>query len=714
MITVLWSSLASFVLASGPVSPMSAVAVSPPSSAAVCAADTAITAQQLGAATVKASTRARRSAGTENAMRIGQQELFRAACCNLGESFVTNPSVDVSYDDAATGASQIKLLGLSGRYVQMLTETMPAFRGAAQPFALGYVPGSWMKSINVSKGASSVKNGYESITGQIDIDYLKPDDERAANIDFNIDRDLTVDFSADANLHLNDRLSTNLLVHYNDQYTQPDMEDDGFLEAPNIRQFNVMNRWKFRGDRYIMHAGAHALYERRHGGQTDRVTPPRYAIGVETERAEGYMKHAYIIDPDRLMNVALMANGSYQHLEADYGHADRLFKHYGVRETAVNAQLMFEMQPSERHALSTGISVVHDGFDEDVTASSVAGTGWHDDGETTTDSGTLPTDISETTTGLYAQYTYTPTSRLTLMAGLRGDYSSRYGAFVTPRVHLKWQPADIFTLRASGGKGYRSPHVMAEHHFLLASGKTLHIAEPRQEEAWNTGASGAFVIPVGSRVLRLNAEYYYTHFLQQTIVDYEVSPGIIVVHNLKGDNSNGDNGRPRSFSHVVQFDAQYEPIRGLDVTAAYRHNIVRTTYGGRLRDQILTPRFKAMLSLSYKTPLELWQFDATLALNGPGRLPDGTRHSLNDYYQRIGLTRRLASDTFGAMENVSVQVTRRFRHIDVYLGADNLTDRCQTYAIIDADRPWGPAFEPTLVYGSVNGRMFYAGFRLKL
>ena len=56
---------------------------------------------------------------------ISSAELSRAACCNLGESFVTNPSVDVSYSDAATGAKQIKLLGLSGTYVQMLTENIP-------------------------------------------------------------------------------------------------------------------------------------------------------------------------------------------------------------------------------------------------------------------------------------------------------------------------------------------------------------------------------------------------------------------------------------------------------------------------------------------------------------------------------------------------------------------------------------------------------------
>ena len=105
---------------------------------------------------------------------ISSAELNRAACCNLGESFVTNPSVDVTYSDAATGAKQIKLLGLSGTYVQMMTENMPNFRGISALYGLNYVPGPWMSAISVSKGAGSVINGYEAIAGQIRVDYKKP------------------------------------------------------------------------------------------------------------------------------------------------------------------------------------------------------------------------------------------------------------------------------------------------------------------------------------------------------------------------------------------------------------------------------------------------------------------------------------------------------------------------------------------------------------
>ena len=56
----------------------------------------------------------------------------------------------------------------------MMTENVPNLRGASLPYSLGFVPGLWMQSVQVSKGAASVKNGYESLTGQINIEFVKP------------------------------------------------------------------------------------------------------------------------------------------------------------------------------------------------------------------------------------------------------------------------------------------------------------------------------------------------------------------------------------------------------------------------------------------------------------------------------------------------------------------------------------------------------------
>ena len=612
----------------------------------------------------------KRMAGPANAVLIGREELFKAACCNLGESFTTNPSVDVNYSDAATGAKQIKLLGLSGTYVQMLAENLPNFRGAAAPYALDYVPGPWMKSIQVSKGSSSVRNGYESITGQIDVEYLKPDDDQGVTVNLFGNSMGRMEANADANVHLDSKLSTEILAHYQNEWGHHDQNDDGFQDQPNVRQWNLQNRWKWKGDRYLFHGGIGMVKEKREGGQTEHtvshLTPHLFKIGVETDRYEGYMKHAFILDPEHGTNVAFMGNVSLHQMDANYGQ-----KHYGVNEKNAYAQLLFETNVTEQHNLSAGLSLNHDYLSEELRVKSEE----------------LAT-AKETTPGAYVQYTYNLDNKLTAMAGLRADHSSRYGTFVTPRFHVKYTPGEIVSLRLSAGKGYRTVHALAENNNLLASGRTLVIDDLEQEVAWNYGVSSSWYIPLFGKTLKLNAEFYHTRFSQQAVIDYDGDPTLIHIANLDG----------KSYSNTVQVDATYPIVSGLELTAAWRLNDVKCTYGGELKEKPLTSRYKGLVTASYKTPLGLWQFDATLQLNGGGRMPtpvDG-----------------LWDERFHAYEQVSAQITRWFRHFSVYIGGENLTGFRQKQTIINAADPWSNTFDPTMVWGPVQGTMFYAGIRI--
>ena len=560
----------------------------------------------------RASTR--KMGGAVNGVMINKEELFKAACCNLGESFTTNPSVDVNYSDAATGAKQIKLLGLSGTYVQMLTENQPNFRGAAAPYALDYVPGPWMSGIQVSKGSSSVKNGYESITGQIDVEYLKPDAEEGVTLNLYGNTMSRMDANADANIHLNSQLSTELLAHYQDDFGHHDINDDGFLDQANVRQWNLQSRWHYRSHNYIFHGGIGMIKEKREGGQTEHTSHAShlYKIDIETDRYEGYMKHAFIINPEHGTNIALMTNLSMHQLDADYGH-----KQYYVNQKNVYAQLLFETNFTKQHSLSAGLSLNHD---------------------------YLTKDEKETTPGIYAQYTYNLNDKVVVMAGVRADHSSRYGTFVTPRFHLKLTPNEIVSLRLSVGKGYRTVWALAENNYLLASGRPLVIDDLEQEQAWNSGISSSFYIPLFGKTLKLNAEYYHTHFNEQAVIDYDSNPTEIHITNLDG----------KSYSNTIQLDATYPVVKGLELTAAWRWNDVKCTYGGKLMEKPLTSRYKGLITASYKTPLGIWQFDATLQLNGGGRMPT----PVNDLWD----------EHFHGYEQVSAQITRWFRHFSIYVG----------------------------------------------
>ena len=603
-----------------------------------------------------------------NTELIGSGQLLRAACCNLGESFTASPSVDVNYADAATGARQIKLLGLSGTYVQMLTENIPNLRGASLPYSLGYVPGPWMQSIQVSKGASSVKNGYESTTGQINIEFLKPQGTDGVRGNLYFDSQAKLEANADASVHLSDRLSTSVLLHYENRQRDHDGNGDGFMDMPKVRQYNLMHRWAYFAPGFISQLSVRLLRDERNSGTSHHGRAhrdmPRYAVHVGADRYEAQWKNAVLFRDSHNSSLALMLHGSWH--DAGYLFGNR---RYGVDQKNGYAQLMFETDITDRHSLSVGASLNHDHFDE-------------------TFSGNLQPILSpsETTAGLYAQYTYKPSDRLTVMPGIRWDRSDLYGSFVTPRLHVKYSPFGPLTLRASAGKGYRTPHALAENVPMLASGRTFY-ADPHleQEEAWNCGLSAQLNVPLGEKTLELNAEYYYTHFIRQMVatVDGAMGAHTVVFGNLDG----------RSYSHTMQVDATCPIVEGLTATAAFRLNDVRTTYDGTLRRQPLTSRYKGLLTLSYKTPMELWHFDVTGHLNGGGELYDRTAYPA--YFQ------------------LQAQVTRDFRHFSVYAGGENLTGYKMARPIAGADNPWAPAFDATQIWGPTEGAMAYVGIRVK-
>lgn len=623
---------------------------------------------------------------------ISGEELCRAACCNLGESFTTNPSVDVSYSDAATGAKQIKLLGLSGTYVQMLTENIPNYRGAAAPYGLGYVPGPWMQSIQVSKGTSSVKNGYEALTGQINVEFKKPNVEEADWVSANLFASTTNRYEAnvDASVKLSPKWSTMLLAHYENETKAHDANDDGFVDIPRVEQFHFFNRWTYMSDSYVFIGGIKALNEERQGGQSghnltagEKPHDDLYEVNIRTDRYEAFAKNAFILNQEKNTNLALILSGTLHNQDALYGR-----KLYDVDQQNAYASLMFETEFSKMHSLSAGVSFNYDGFDQRYRLTNKL------------DDGTKNDNVSESVAGAYAQYTLSWNDKLTFMAGLRGDRSDLYGFFVTPRTHIKYAPSEYVNFRASAGKGYRTNHVLAENNYLMASSRQVIIAPNLdQEEAWNYGASVSTYLPIGSKTLNVNAEFYYTDFLKQVVVDMDSNPHEVIFANLNG----------RSYSKVFQVEASYPFFTGFTLTAAYRMTDAKTTYGGQLLEKPLTSKYKGLLTASYQTNMGIWQFDATLQLNGGGRMP-----TPYDVKGAEGSSTPSWEARYGGFEQVSAQVTRYFRNWSVYIGGENLTNFKQKNPIVDAANPWGDRFDSTMIWGPVHGAKGYIGFRWNL
>lgn len=631
----------------------------------------------------------------ENMHTISAHELTRAACCNLGESFVTNPSVDVNYSDAATGARQIRLLGLAGTYVQMMTENIPNFRIAAQPYGLSYVPGPWMESIQVSKGASSVKNGYEAITGQINTELRKPEQLYPNLLSVNGYADMRgrIEGNVESTLRLNPRWGTTILGHYDKHLSAHDDNNDGFADMPQQEQFNLANRWTYSGEKIHSALFLRGLSEKRKSGQivdhAGAAAPSHgakpYIIDLNTKRFEGFAKNAYMFGDAHRSNIALILSGSWHEQNSLYG-----VRTFDMTQTNGYASLMFETRWTEAHSLSIGTSFNYDR----LRRTQIPTSGW------LSPSGAIPKTSTESVPGAYAQYTFDLDHKLTIMGGLRIDHSNLYGTFLTPRAHLKFAPNKTIALRLTAGKGYRTTHVPEEYNFYLAGSRRMEWTnEHLREEAWNYGGSITLRLPLAERMLNLNTEYYYTDFLQQAVVDFDSSPHAVRFYQLDG----------RSYSSVFQIEASYPFFEGFTLTAAYRLTDVKTTYdlptGKRLLEKPLQGRYKAIFTASYATPLEKWQFDATLQLNGGGRMP--TPYTLPS-------GERSWTERYKTYPQLSAQITRNFRRWSIYAGGENLTGFRQNNALIDAQNPWGGRFDPTMVYGPVDGAMIYVGFRYTL
>lgn len=610
---------------------------------------------------------------------ITSKELLKAACCNLSESFTTNASVDVQFQDAVTGAKQIQLLGLSGLYTQMLFENIPTLKGLGSTFGLGYIPGPWMTSISVSKGAASVVNGYESVTGQINIEYKKPDDLERYYFNVFQSTHFKTDLNANAATHLSDNLSTMILAHANFNQKAMDDNNDSFRDQPNVKQFNLINRWKYQSfSGFESQFGVQVMNEERRGGQTTEshsntgvhINHP-YQINVDTKRFEVFAKNGYVFDDEAYTSIGLILNAQWHKQNSVLG-----LRNYDGDQKTFYANLLFQTKTEDEiHALTLGGSFVYDKYDESFQGYNFG--------------------RNESRPGIFAEYTFSPTNVLTIVPGVRVDFHNLYGTFFTPRLHAKYNFDENTTLRASAGKGYRSVNLFAENlNYLASSRQFVIINSPTYEEAWNYGLNLTRYFPVNDRDLRITAEYYRTDFLKQTIVDIDSDIRQVRFYNLDG----------KSYSNNYQVELAYQPIDRLDVSAAFRYTDVKANYGEQLLIKPLASKYKGLLTLSYSTIESGWLFDSSFLLNGDGRIPSTAQNPVE--YQR--------ENSFPAYLIVNAQITKKIEMFDIYLGVENLTNHKQDNPIIAADDPFGGYFDSSMVWGPIDGTKFYLGVRLSV
>ena len=664
--------------------------------------------------TAKRSSRIHSRISAIDTETITADEICKAACCNLSESFERSASVDVSYADAATGMQTIRLLGLTGTYVQMLTENTPGMRGLGQLYGLEYIPAAWMQSVQVSKGTSSVLNGFEATAGQINVELFKPVHASPITITANLTDDPEAQLDILGGWEVTEDVSTAVLAHYQQTYMESDDNGDGFMDVPKIRQFNLINRWNWQKGDYTGQFYIHGIGDRRWAGTTtERNTvgkEPVYAINLRTCRLDGFFKNGYVFNADLGTSLGIIAAGSYHDLDNRYGNYRQWRASQGNAYLNAIFQTNFEnerLDPEDNHEhkLSTGISVNYDNYKESATnllsllPTGVAGA---------SSSTPILLDRSEVTPGVFAEYTYMYQDKLTLLVGLRGDWSNQYGFFVTPRMNVRYSPFDWWTIRGSVGLGYRSPNILADNAGFFPSSRSWEMKDYhwKQEKAVNSGATMLFTIPIQNRTLQISGEYYYTRFLDCVVDDVDADLHAITLYNLS------DVLGAQSFSHSAQIEASMEILSGWTMTAAFRYTDVKQTAFNpiikqyEMMDKALQNKFKAILSTTYITPKKGWKFDVTAQFNGPGRMPIGFTipQESKQYMEKDGIVYHKW------YPQLMAQITKNFHNASLWIGAENMTNFTQNKPVVAADDPYSKHFDASMVWAPIAKWGLYIGF----
>lgn len=616
---------------------------------------------------------------------ITSKALAKAACCNLSESFETNASVSVSYADAVTGAKQVQLLGLSGTYIQMNTENIPALRGLATTFGLNYIPGTWIQSIDIGKGAGSVVNGYESMTGQINIELAKPDSREKLYANAYANNFGRVEGNLNLAHQINEKWSAGIMLHGSTLQNRIDNNEDNFMDLPLYTQLNVIQRWKYQSEKMMAQFGIKALYEDRTGGQMQFDLPniqsllPIYGFKNKTQRYEFFSKTAKLYQDKPYKGLGLVLNGTIHDQRSTFG-----FSPYNGRQNTLYGNLVYQsIIDNSNHQFKTGVSFLVDDFNEKYKDTLMS--------------------RREVVPGAFFEYTFNRLDKFVLVAGNRIDFHNIYGMQYTPRLHLKYSLDDNTTLRASVGRGFRVPNPLAEYYGNLVSSRNVIFVEKiRPEISWNYGASLNHNFELFDFKWDLMLDYYHTYFQNQLIADFD-HPQTIYFYNLNG----------RSFANSFQAELNVTPAKRIELKLAYRMFDVRQTLGTPFNEQVLLQKMmisrdRVLFNIGYALPYDKWKFDFTVQWNGPRRIPYMTDGYVHTSYNNMPIAMA------PSFVNINAQISRAFPKFEVYLGGENLTNFKQANPIFHAHDPFGSSFDAGQVWGPVVGRTIYAGFRYKI
>ena len=618
----------------------------------------------------------------QNIVTVNKDELLKAACCNLSESFDTNPSIDVNFSDALTGTKQIRMLGLTSPYILFAEENIPSVRGAAQAYGLTFTPGTWIESIQITKGAGSVVNGFESIAGQINTELIKPFAAQPLFLNLYASANGRVEGNIHFTAPVGKKWHTGLFIHANQRNQKVDRNNDGFLDMPIAEQLNLLNRWQYtdaeRG--WVGFLNFRLMEDHKQLGQVE-FNPTASTDGIwgselSTQRWEGAMKIGKVNPILTYRSWGLQAALSYHQQESYFG-----LRIYDINHKSSYINLLYNsIIGNTNTTLKSGINFYFDTYEEQVDE-----VNW-----LRTDQGIGGfTEISQTS------------EKINWTLGMRIDIHNNLGTFLTPRFHLRYTPFETSIFRASAGQGRKAANIFAEQQQQFGTNRSIQIRNTdgvfyglEAEKAWNYGFSWRQILLRGPKQADITFDYYTTDFEKQVVVDWE-TPGAIKFYNLEGE----------SYAKSFQVAIDYSPSAQWDIRLAYKNYQVKSLYDSGFKQMPLQPKNRFFVNVGWESKTTTngrqWRWDATWHGVGSQRLVASPRDGQGRWAPAYNLINSQLSRTFSS-------------DFEMYLGGENIGDYRQVNAIISAEQPFGPLFDSAQIYAPIFGQMTYVGLRWNL
>jgi outer membrane receptor for ferrienterochelin and colicins len=627
---------------------------------------------------------------------MSEREFQKAACCNLSESFENSPAIDASFADAVTGTKQIKMLGLDGFYTLIGQEYMPAVRTLNSYYGLSYIPAAWVDGIQITKGAGSVVNGYESIAGQINVELKKPFGKEKLLLDQFVSGGGRSETDMMYVKDVNQKVATSVFGRFGYRGATFDRNSDGFLDVPISTDYKFMNRWQFVGEKgYEGIVSGSYQRNKQEAGQTAFANGDgsAYGIGIDAEVLDFSAKLGKVNKDKPHRSFGSQYNFNHSNLTSKYG-SESNNKSYVAHADQAYVNLLYQsIIGTTFHQFQTGVSFLFDNTNETYAG--------------------FQFERQELVPGAFFEYTYKPKETFSLVGGIRTDYNSIYGLSITPRFHGKYRfNKDKTAIRWSAGMGRRTSNPLAQNQQLFASGRTLIFLMSdttlayglEQEVAINSGFSFEHEFRLFYMPTTLGLDYFNTTFLQEVVLDRETA-GQASFYNMK-------NGT-RANSFQAQLDLQ--PARRTEVRLAYRMFDVQSTY--KKADgstQVLAKPFisrnRAFINITQKTRDD-WQFSTTATWYGPQRIAGARDTIYGSGVFAYDIVDKFSPNFFLWNAQVSKTFKKQF---EVFVGAENILNYKQSNPIQEAANPFNQNFDAGLVWGPIFGRMMYGGFRIRL